>query len=62
MAIAYKGGRLALWRNPLVGWAELACSVANRNLTAEEWELYFGAQKYRKTCPGLADGRDAAAK
>jgi WD40 repeat protein len=61
LAIAYRGGRLKLWRNPLVGWPELACSVANRNLTADEWQLNFASQNYRKTCPGLPDGRGVPA-
>jgi WD40 repeat protein len=66
MAAAYRGGRLMLWRNPLAGgregWRDLACSVANRNLTADEWGLYFPGESYRKTCPGLDDGRSAPAQ
>jgi WD40 repeat protein len=61
MATAYRGHRLELWRNPLVGWPELACSVANRNLTPDEWSLYFGSQPYRKTCPALPAGENIPA-
>jgi len=25
----------------------------------DEWRLYFGTQKYRKTCPDLPGGADA---
>jgi WD40 repeat protein len=32
----------------------LACRTAGRNFTETEWELSFGAQPYRKTCPQLA--------
>jgi WD40 repeat protein len=31
----------------------LACRTAGRNLTKTEWELSFGDQPYRKTCPQL---------
>ena len=28
-----------------------ACSLANRNLTREEWKRYLGSEPYRETCP-----------
>lgn len=31
---------------------ELACSLAGRNLTREEWEEFIGGRPYRRTCPG----------
>lgn len=31
----------------------LACSLLSRNLTKEEWVLYFGEEPYHKTCPQL---------
>ncbi|GKS57010.1 hypothetical protein YTPLAS18_05370 [Nitrospira sp.] len=34
-----------------------ACRIANRDLTQEEWELYIGAKKYKKTCSDLSDLR-----
>lgn len=30
-----------------------ACSRLSRNLTADEWKLYLGDERYRKTCPAL---------
>ena len=30
--------------------AEVACTVANRNLSLQEWETYVAGQPYRKTC------------
>ncbi len=35
--------------NPQV-WRENACSIANRNLTASEWERYFGDIPFKPTC------------
>jgi hypothetical protein len=31
----------------------LACRMANRSLTREEWKRYLGDEPYRKTCPNL---------
>ncbi|MDX2139576.1 MAG: protein kinase [Chloroflexota bacterium] len=46
-------GRLILWdlRRDL-SWNARAvgCNIANRNLTQEEWERYFGDEEYRETC------------
>ena len=30
-----------------------ACRMANRNLSSEEWQRYFGDEPYRKTCSNL---------
>jgi WD40 repeat protein len=46
-------GLARLWRmqpDELVG---LACRTAGRNLTLEEWQLYFPDQEYDTTCPNL---------
>jgi WD40 repeat protein len=32
-------------------WVQLACRIAGRNLTPDEWELYFREEGYRLTCP-----------
>ncbi|MBM2848373.1 MAG: repeat protein [Anaerolineales bacterium] len=32
---------------------QLACRLAGRNLTPEEWKRYFPGEDYRKTCPNL---------
>ncbi len=34
-------------------WSTAACETAGRNLSAGEWTRYFGAEPYRRTCPGL---------
>jgi WD40 repeat protein len=36
-------------------WIEVACSIAGRNLTDEEWSDAFDDRPYRETCP--AEGR-----
>jgi hypothetical protein len=42
-----------LWDIGLDSWQERACQRANRNLTPEEWQRFFGLEPYRPTCPGL---------
>jgi WD40 repeat protein len=32
-------------------WIAMTCQRAGRNLTQEEWKLYFGDEKYSITCP-----------
>jgi WD40 repeat protein len=35
-------------------WAAYACTVAGRNLTQSEWEVFVGtSRRYAKVCPGL---------
>ena len=31
--------------------AQVACNVANRNLTTEEWARFLGTLAYHETCP-----------
>jgi WD40 repeat protein len=33
----------------------IACRIANRNLTETEWESYLGDETYRRTCPDLSE-------
>ncbi len=46
-------GTISLWR---VGqeiaqrWEDRACGIANRNLSAEEWQQYLGDLPYQATC------------
>jgi WD40 repeat protein/serine/threonine protein kinase len=40
-----------LWDIDLESWENRACSIANRNLTASEWERYFQTTPYHTTCP-----------
>jgi WD40 repeat protein len=39
--------------NPGESPIQLACRLAGRNLTPEEWKRYFPGEDYRKTCPNL---------
>jgi hypothetical protein len=41
-----------LWAVELDVLTEIACDVAGRNLTNEEWERYLGDEPYHETCPG----------
>lgn len=44
--------RLVVWDLDETSWRALACRLANRNLTQEEWNRFFGpAVAYRETCP-----------
>ena len=43
---------IILWDVSLASWQRRACSIANRNLTSQEWERYFQSSPYRETCPG----------
>jgi hypothetical protein len=59
IAAGYAHGQLRLWQNPLGGdWPSAACAVAGRNMTPFEWKQYFGAQKYRRSCPDFPDGKE----
>jgi len=39
-----------LWDVSLASWQRRACAVANRDLTAQEWERYFQDAPYHQTC------------
>ena len=39
------------WTISLPAWQILACQIAHRNLSAEEWARYFSQQVYTITCP-----------
>lgn len=45
-----------LWDVDVASATRRACSIANRNLTREEWRQYLGNTPYVKTCPGLPAG------
>jgi WD40 repeat protein len=45
-------GDIILWDMSATG-ADNACRQVGRNMTAAEWERYFGAEPYRPTCPDL---------
>jgi len=42
-----------LWNLRLGELKALACRTAGRNLSLEEWELYFSGQEYGESCPDL---------
>lgn len=44
---------ITLWDLDPDAWSKLACKVANRNLSREEWRQYFPEDSYRKTCVQL---------
>jgi hypothetical protein len=49
-----------LWDVSLESWKARACSIANRNLTPDEWRTYFGSDApYRRTCYNLPSGEGA---
>ncbi|MFQ5886172.1 MAG: WD40 repeat domain-containing protein, partial [Anaerolineae bacterium] len=47
------GGPVRVFDVPLGESPEMACVIAVRNLTVEEWEAYLVDQPYRRTCPNL---------
>jgi WD40 repeat protein len=52
LAVAGETGNLDLWDAGLPGWRELACRLANRDLTQVEWERYVGmGTPYHPACP-----------
>lgn len=55
-ASADSGGTVLVW-SPLDGLVTMACDVAGRNLTADEWRTLFGEEPYRTTCDDFPEGR-----
>ena len=49
------GGTLHIWDFDIESWYDKACLKAGRNLTPNEWELYFPHEGYRNTCPQFED-------
>jgi WD40 repeat protein len=41
------------WIVSVERWREMACQVANRNLTRQEWGQFLGDRPYHVTCPNL---------
>jgi WD40 repeat protein len=46
-------GVVSLWDLSPASWQLRACTIANRNLTREEWERYIPGLPYQATCPNL---------
>jgi WD40 repeat protein len=52
-----------LWDVDTNSWVARLCSLANRNLSATEWQQYVGVDvPYRRTCPDLPSGEGTSAK
>ena len=53
VATGTEHGTVELWRYGVEAWQAQACAIANRNLTADEWQQYLGNAVYHRTCPSL---------
>jgi WD40 repeat protein len=40
-----------IWTLGMDQWQEMACRIANRNLTESEWQRYVVGEEYRQICP-----------
>jgi WD40 repeat protein len=56
LAVGGADGRVVLFDTDRKSWERLACAVANRNLTAAEWQRYLNPEPYRRTCASLPAG------
>jgi WD40 repeat protein len=53
--------KVVVWRVRLSDWTDLACGIANRNLSMAEWTRIVGVDKtYTSLCPGLPPGPGVA--
>jgi WD40 repeat protein len=50
-------GTLVLWEIDPESWSEMACRIANRNLSQAEWQRYLGDIPYEATCRDLRSGK-----
>lgn len=50
---ALAGGELRLWRMRVEEQLELACALAGRNLSFDDWETHLAGIPYRLSCPSL---------
>ena len=50
LAIGSEDGTAQLWPMEPRVWIREACERAGRNLTQDEWAIYFPDEEYRKTC------------
>jgi WD40 repeat protein len=51
LASASRDATLILWDVSLASWQARACAIANRSLTALEWDRYLSGAPYEETCP-----------
>ena len=57
--LASAGGEdtVVLWDFNVISWVDRLCRIANRNMSALEWQQYMGQDlRYHRTCPHLPDG------
>jgi hypothetical protein len=52
LLIAHPGGDLTTWDLRPQHLLDVACHLAGRNLTREEWRSLVGTRAYERTCPG----------
>ena len=45
-----------IWDVDVASWQARACGIANRNLTKEESQRFFGDDTHITTCPNLPPG------
>jgi DNA-binding SARP family transcriptional activator/WD40 repeat protein/energy-coupling factor transporter ATP-binding protein EcfA2 len=50
LIVVYDDGSGAIWPLAVDAWKRLACTVAGRNLTREEWSRFIIGRSYRATC------------
>jgi WD40 repeat protein len=53
IVLGTESGRIQVYYTNMVELIEVACQFVTRNLTGEEWQLYFPSEAYRQTCPNL---------
>ncbi|MGH8909640.1 MAG: WD40 repeat domain-containing protein [Egibacteraceae bacterium] len=59
-ASAGEDGTVRVWPVTVDGWVRQACTVANRNLTQDEWNQFVGADRpYVRACADLSSGAGA---
>jgi DNA-binding SARP family transcriptional activator/WD40 repeat protein len=56
LLIAARDGRTWTADTRTSAWAERACTIAGRNLTAAEWGQFFPSRLYHATCPQWPSG------
>lgn len=50
VAVATLSGTITLWDVSIASWRDRACALANRDLTAAEWQIYLPGQDMVETC------------
>ncbi|MCB9457089.1 MAG: protein kinase [Anaerolineaceae bacterium] len=54
LASAGWDARILIWDVGVESWRGQACTIANRNLSAAEWQRYFHDEPFHQTCQHLA--------